>query len=383
MTKIIAFVGLWITTLCTPSEQLAVAQQTHPNTPKAKIQVALILDTSGSMDGLLEQAKSQLWKMVNELATSKKGGITPSIELALYEYGKSTIPASEGFVKQLVPLTNDLDLVSEQLFALNTNGGNEYCGWAIEAASKHLKWSDSNGDLKIIIIAGNEIFTQGSVDYKRVCKASISQGIIVNTIYCGDCEEGIGYLWKDAADRADGKYMCINQNNQVAHIETPFDAEIGSLNQELNKTYIAYGTVGKTRKSRQLSQDANAGEYGASNIAERAVSKSKKATYNNASWDIVDALEDNEALLEEIDEKSLPEAMKKMNTKERKQFVLEKATKRSEIQSKIQEVAQKRKAFISKKRKESATDDNNTLDQVMIKAVREQAISKSFIFEVQ
>ena len=75
--------------------------------------------------------------------------------------------------------------------------------------------------------------------------------------------------------------------------------------------------------------------------------------------------------------------MKKMNTKERKQFVLEKATKRSEIQSKIQEVAQKRKAFISKKRKESATDDNNTLDQVMIKAVREQAISKSFIFEVQ
>ena len=68
---------------------------------KAKIQVALLLDTSGSMDGLIEQAKSQLWKMVNELAKATQNGETPDIELALYEYGKTPRGEANGFIYQL------------------------------------------------------------------------------------------------------------------------------------------------------------------------------------------------------------------------------------------------------------------------------------------
>jgi len=382
MLKLISIFSLWFSALCIPTTELnqTTTEQEDPNR-SAKIQVALLLDTSGSMDGLLEQAKSQLWKMVNELATSKKGGKAPAIELALYEYGKSSLPASEGFLKQLVPLTNDLDLVSEQLFALTTNGGDEYCGWVIEDATKNLKWSESNEDLKIIIIAGNEEFTQGNVDYKKSCKAAITNGIVVNTIYCGDCEEGIRFLWKDGADRADGKYMCINQNDQVAHIETPYDSEIGELNDELNKTYIAFGSKGKDRLARQSAQDANAGGYGASNKAERAISKSKKSTYSNASWDAVDAMEEDETIIEKAKEEDLPEEMKGMNTKERKEYVAKKAAEREVIQKKIQEAAKKRSSFIAEKRKEAAGSEKNTLDAVMLKAVREQAKKKAFKFE--
>jgi len=377
MLKLISIFSLWFSALCIPTTELnqTTTEQEDPNR-SAKIQVALLLDTSGSMDGLLEQAKSQLWKMVNELATSKKGGKAPAIE-----YGKSSLPASEGFLKQLVPLTNDLDLVSEQLFALTTNGGDEYCGWVIEDATKNLKWSESNEDLKIIIIAGNEEFTQGNVDYKKSCKAAITNGIVVNTIYCGDCEEGIRFLWKDGADRADGKYMCINQNDQVAHIETPYDSEIGELNDELNKTYIAFGSKGKDRLARQSAQDANAGGYGASNKAERAISKSKKSTYSNASWDAVDAMEEDETIIEKAKEEDLPEEMKGMNTKERKEYVAKKAAEREVIQKKIQEAAKKRSSFIAEKRKEAAGSEKNTLDAVMLKAVREQAKKKAFKFE--
>jgi hypothetical protein len=382
MFKLISIFSLWFSALCVPTAELnqSTTEQEDPNR-SAKIQVALLLDTSGSMDGLLEQAKSQLWKMVNELATSKKGGKTPSIELALYEYGKSSLAASDGFLKQLVPLTNDLDLVSEKLFALTTNGGDEYCGWVIEDATKNLKWSESNEDLKIIIIAGNEIFTQGSVDYKTSCKAAITNGIVVNTIYCGDCEEGIRFLWKDGADRADGKYMCINQNEQVAHIETPYDSEIGELNDELNKTYIAFGSKGKDKLARQSAQDSNASGYGASNKAERAISKSKKSTYSNASWDAVDAMEEDESVIEDAKEEDLPEEMKGMDTKERKEYVTKKAVEREVIQKKIQESAKKRTSFITEKRKETAGSDKNTLDAVMLKAVREQAEKKEFKFE--
>ena len=39
-----------------------------------RIQLAILLDTSNSMDGLIGQAKSQLWKVVNELARARRNG---------------------------------------------------------------------------------------------------------------------------------------------------------------------------------------------------------------------------------------------------------------------------------------------------------------------
>lgn len=381
MFKLISILSLCLSAICLSATELNQSTQELDPNRTAKIQVALLLDTSGSMDGLIEQAKSQLWKMVNELATSKKNGKAPSIELALYEYGKSSLPQNKGYLQQLVPLTNDLDLVSEKLFGLKTNGGDEYCGWVIQDATNNLEWSKSNDDLKIIIIAGNEEFTQGTVDYKKSCKGAITNGIVVNTIYCGDCEEGIRYMWKDGADRADGKYMCINQNDQVAHIETPYDSEIGQLNDELNKTYIAFGRKGKEKQARQLSQDINAKSYGASNKAERAISKSKKSTYNNATWDAVDAMAENDDFIEEVEVEELPEEMKEMDTKERKEYIEKKAAERAAIQAKIQEAAKKRTAFITEKRKAAAGEEKNTLDAVMLKAVRDQAEKQKFQFE--
>jgi hypothetical protein len=108
---------------------------------KPVVQIALLLDTSNSMDGLIEQAKSQLWKIVNEFINAKQNGKRPDLEVALFEYGKSSLVASEGFIRMIVPLTNDLDKISEELFALKTNGGNEYCGWVIREAVNRLTWS--------------------------------------------------------------------------------------------------------------------------------------------------------------------------------------------------------------------------------------------------
>lgn len=352
----------------------------NPNA-NPKIQVALILDTSGSMDGLIDQAKSQLWKMVNELATSKRDGKIPSIELALYEYGKDAIAAEKGHLQALVPLTNDLDLVSEKLFALQTNGGEEYCGWAIKDATQTLEWSTNKEDLKIVIIAGNEGFNQGPEDYKVSCKEAITNGIVVNTIFCGDCKEGIRLLWQDGADRAEGKYLCINQNDKVAHIPTPFDSELGQLNDKLNETYIAYGAEGAMRQQRQVTQDANAATYGAGNVASRAASKSKKSAYNNKEWDAVDAMEEDEEIVEEMEEEYLPDEMKGMTVEERKKYIKDKAEERANIQKEIQEIAEKREAFIAKKRKEEAGNSNNTLDQVMLKTIREQATKRGYEFE--
>lgn len=367
----IALIGLFI---------LFIAAKPAPE-GDPKIQVALLLDTSGSMDGLLEQAKSQLWKLVNELATSKRNGKVPQIELALYEYGKSSLNAGEGYLQAILPLSSDLDLVSEKLFALSTNGGDEYCGWAIKDATDRLEWSDNPKDLKIIIIAGNESFAQGEVDYKISCKNAITKSIVVNTIYCGDCDEGVHLQWKDGADRADGRYLCINQNSAVVHIETPYDKKISALNDSLNTTYIAFGKEGEARQQRQVQQDANASTYGAANLASRVISKSKKSAYNNAIWDVVDAAEANDEFIEEVEEEALPEPMQKMDMEERKAYIAEKAAKRKAIQEEIQAVAKKREAYMAEERKAQSESTENTLDAVMLKTIREQAEKQGYQFE--
>ena len=113
-----------IATVLLASALVSAAQAAERQEPAAqirvpKIQVAILLDNSGSMGGLINQARAQLWKFINEFATTRKEGKIPEIEVALYIYGVSPT--------QILPLTNDLDLVSEKLFAVPVDGGHEYC----------------------------------------------------------------------------------------------------------------------------------------------------------------------------------------------------------------------------------------------------------------
>lgn len=352
------------------------------NKKQPLVQMAILLDTSGSMDGLIEQAKSQLWKVVNQFIASKKNGQRPKIQVALYEYGKDSISSKEGHIRQIVSLTGDLDKVSEELFALKTNGGNEFCGQVIQNAVNGLQWSKSSGDLKVIFIAGNEPFTQGQVDYRIACKNSISKGIIVNTIHCGSEQAGINGKWKDGAMLADGNYMFIDQNRKVPHIAAPQDQEIAKLGQKLNATYIPFGTRGRKSMARQKKQDTNAKSVSPSSMAERAVFKSS-AAYSNTGWDLVDAEEKGQVKLEEMKADQLPADMKKMNTKERKKHLNTMKENRKKIQAKIQKLNQDRNKYIAKKKKEQAASGSgkDTLDSAMIKAVTTQAKTKNFQFE--
>lgn len=344
---------------------------------KGKIQIALLLDTSSSMDGLIEQAKSQLWRIVNELAAAERYGKTPKLEVALFEYGKSAIPEGESYMRMITPFTGDLDRISAELFALTTNGGDEYCGKAIDSATKNLKWESGNASLKLIFIAGNEPFNQGEVSYLDAGRRAAAKGIIVNTIFCGDRETGVTTYWKHGADITGGKYINIDQNRRVMNIVAPQDAEIARLNMELNRTYLAYGSAGKEKKMEQEMQDSNAKSMSAGIASERAASKAS-VHYRNSSWDIVDAVSDREVDLKTMKAEDLPEEMKGMTPAGREEYVKKLAAKREEIRDKINRLNMERRAFIEKAEKEQNGDD--TLDTAIIKAVREQATEKNFRF---
>ena len=131
------------------------------------IQAAILLDVSGSMDGLIEQAKAQLWIMVSTMGKAKCDGITPQIEIALYEYGKTTNDAKVGYVKKINGFISDLDSLSQNLFSLKTNGGDEYCGQVIYTSLNELGWEASSSNYKVIFIAGNEDFLQGNLHFSK------------------------------------------------------------------------------------------------------------------------------------------------------------------------------------------------------------------------
>ena len=340
------------------------------------VQVAILLDTSGSMSGMINQAKAQLWSIVNEFATAERNGKNPILQVGLYQYGSPSLGKENGYIKELLPLTDDLDAVSEQLFQLKTSGGDEYCGWVIRTATDQLPWSTNNKDYKAIFIAGNESFSQGSVSYKTACKAAITKGIIVNTIHCaGGADDG----WADGARLADGRFMRIDGNKVVAEVEAPQDAQIAELNTQLNKTYIAYGKRGKEARARQMKMDTASSGISGANMAERALSKSGKM-YRNTSWDLVDAVSEEEVDLSKVKKADLPEEMKDMTGEERKAYVTEKTAKRAAIQEEIKKLSAQRATYVAKVQLEKVDKNEDTLGNQMKTAVREQAIEKGFTF---
>lgn len=337
-----------------------------------KIQVALLLDTSNSMDGLIDQAKSRLWNIVNTLTTLKYNGQSPQIEIALYEYGNDGI-RDENYIRQVTPLTQDLDLVSEKLFALRTNGGSEYCGAVIRDASNNLNWDGNEKSMKLIYIAGNEPFNQGRVNYKEVISKAKNKNIYTNTIFCGSREEGIQSFWQNGAATGGGKYFNIDSDKKVIYIETPYDVRISECNAKLNDTYIYYGNRGSEYKMKQITQDKNAEVQSVSNLVERTVSKSKKNAYKNEHWDLVDKVEKDAGFIASVKESELPAELKGKSKEEIKKAIAIKSAEREKVQKEIEELSKKRQTYIDGEMKKRGTADSDDLGKAIENSILELA----------
>jgi hypothetical protein len=346
--------------------------------PEPKIQIAILLDTSSSMGGLINQTREQLWKIVNTFATAKRDGKRARLELALYQYGNSGLKADNHFVEKMSDLTANLDKVSEQLFALRTNGGEEYCGAVISHAMKELEWSGNPSDLKLIYIAGNEPFDQGPLPYRDVVRSAIARGIVVNTIHAGDQATGVAQHWQDAAKLADGAFLTIDQNRAIVRIDAPQDAELAKLNDELNKTYIGYGPQGGEAMARQQVQDKNAQSLSASSMSTRTAAKAS-AAYDNSEWDLVDAKKGGRKVAE-MPAASLPAPLQAMKPAEREAFVEQKAKERAELQVKISKLAKDRESFVATETKKRATTGGKSMDDAVIESAKARAEAVDFVF---
>lgn len=356
-----------------PTDIHSTFQRTGPT-----VQIGILLDTSNSMDGLINQAKDQLWKIVNEVTKANKNNKEVRIQVGLFEYGKSSLPHYEGYLQMLSPLTDDLDKVSEELFSLRTNGGQEYAGKVILESVNRFVWSSHKDDLKLLIIAGNESFDQGNVPYKKAIDKAQHNGIIVNTIFCGAMHEGRRLFWADGAKLGGGKYFNIDHNDRRVYIETPYDDKIIALGKKLNSTYMSYGSkvYREAKMANVVKQDANSMSLSKSSYIERNLVKSKKQ-YTSAKSDMVDAYIEDEASIDKIDKVRLPDELQGKSKKEIKKVLEEKKRARDLLQKEISILENKRAKFFAEK----ITKDKSNLGSAIIQSIRQQAKEHGYIFK--
>jgi hypothetical protein len=340
------------------------------------VQIALLLDTSSSMDGLINQARSHLWGIVERM-----GGMTRvvdgkvrgvKVELALYEYGNSRLSPSDGYIRQVLPLTSDLDRVSEALHGLVTNGGEEYAGQAITVAVRDLAWSKDPNALRLVFIAGNEGFGQGPVTPAAAMAMARDHDVDVQLIHCG----GADASWTDGARLAGSDLTNIDQDRVARHIAAPQDAEILRLGSELNRTYVAYGAGGQAAMARQAEADASSARLGAKVAVERSKLKAKGA-YKNREWDLVDALEGDATFLERAADDELPAELRGKPLADKQQYVAAKAAERAAIKAKIAKLEAERAAFIAAEEAKQSPDAPS-LGSELLKSTAKPAARKGW-----
>ena len=340
-----------------------------------KIQAAILLDVSNSMDGLIEQAKAQLWNMVSTMGKAKcDGDVLPQIEIALYEYGRSSNDAKQGYVKQVNSFITNLDSLSENLFNLTTNGGDEYCGHVIYSSINELKWDVAPENYKVIFIAGNEDFLQGDVQYIKACNEAKQKGVIVNTIYCGDKMQGIREHWNLNAECGSGSYTNINQDAKMEEIPTPYDSMIYVMNDKLNGTYLAYGYAGYSSSMKQAKMDGLNSTMSKSAGIKRVAAKSNSQVYKNGEWDLVDKVAYDSIGFVNMSKEQLPDSLRNKTKDEIKKIVEEKSKQRASVQQEIITLNKQRDVYIAAEKAKRANSKNEqTLETEVEKIIKAQA----------
>ena len=348
-------------------------------TEQPVIQIALLLDTSSSMDGLIDQARTQMWSVVNALDSASYKGSRSRLQIAVYEYGNDTLEGSQGWIRQVQPFTDELDVVSQALFSLTTNGGTEHAGEAIARSLDELSWAEGEGVLKVAYIAGNEGFDQGPISASAAKERASGKSVVVNTIFCGNPDEGDAAGWRTAAGTFGGRFASIDHNHVVQHIAAPQDAEIARLGQELNDTYIRYGAHGRAGLDNMVAQDNNMAGYGEGSVVQRSLAKSKRM-YRNDSWDLVDALEADKVAIGSVERSDLPTELQGLDDEELAAEVSKQSERRAELQTQISELAAEREAYVAAERQRLG-EDPAALDQAILGGIRDQATAAGFTLE--
>lgn len=349
---------------------LGLAAQDAPARPKAD--VVFVLDTTGSMGGLLDGAKKKIWSIANELL---KGSPKPELRVGLVAFRDK----GDAYVTQVTDLTADLDKIYEVLLGFQAGGGGdgpENVRQALHDALTKISWTPGRAAFKVMFLVGDAPPHMDYLDVPKIeelCTTAVKADIVINAVRCGGDPE-TGRLWQDIASRSEGTFMSIDQNGGVAAIATPFDKELGDLSDKLGRTVVAFGGADKRRELER--KEALATAAPAAPKADRAAAKAAGGRLHED--DLLDAVREGRKSLKDLKPEELPPELKDKSPEERQAWVDAKLKERAELQAKVVELAKKRDAYLAEELAKRGAKDG--FDAVVKEALRTQAAKKGIEF---
>jgi hypothetical protein len=360
------------------------AGDNSPPPPAPQIEVAFVIDTTGSMGGLIQAAKEKVWAIANTLASSKPA---PRIKLGLVAYRDR----GDTYITKRTDLTDDLDAVYKELMSFRAEGGGdapESVNQAVNEAVTQLSWSQDAETYRVLFLVGDcppHMDYANDVKYPESCKLAAKAGLWINCIQCGAQPE-TERVWRDIAMKAEGRYFRVEQSGGAILAGTPFDADLARLARELDGTRVFYGEAQSLARAREKTRTADAVYEGATVVAQaqRAVFNTSAAGARNFTGDakeLVNDLGHNRAKLSEIKEAELPEELRKLQPAEREAFVKAKQAQRQAIQKQIDELAAKRQAHLVEEMKKVQQKGQSGLDLPLYETIKAQAGRKGIHYE--
>lgn len=344
----------------------------------AQIEVAFVLDTTGSMSGLIEGAKRKIWSIANQLASAQQ---RTHVRFALIGYRDR----GDAYVTQRYDLTDDLDAVYARLMQFQADGGGdgpESVNQALHEAVTALDWSTSPDVYRVVFLVGDappHLDYQDDVRYDRTIRLARQRDIAVNAIQCGSWDE-TAQIWREIASLGAGTYAAIAQDGGMALVATPMDDELARLNRELAGTVVAYGGERERRAAEEKVGNALRAEAPAAADRLAYLAKSSDGAVVTGAKDLVaDAAAG--APVASVAPEALPEPLRKLSPAQREAYVRQQVTKRKEVQQRIAEVAAERDAYLAKEdAKARASGRTDAFDQKVNDAVKAQAARKGIQF---
>jgi Mg-chelatase subunit ChlD len=347
-----------------------------------RVEVVFVLDTTGSMSGLIHAAQEKIWSIASTLAQARQ---TPEISVGLVAYRDR----GDAYVTQTIDLNRDLDSMYAKLMDFRADGGGdgpEAVNEALEAAIHRMSWSQDPNTYKVVFLVGDappHMDYQDDVKYPQIVAAAVAKGIVVNTIQCGSMSDTVA-PWRHIASLGSGRYFTVEQAGSAVAIETPFDAQIATLSAELDATRLYYGTreeqaamAAKVDSTSRLNEEAS--------IAARARRGAFNVSASGASnflgeQELIADVESGRVDVATLPAAELPPTVAALPAEQRRAAVLETATKREELQKQIAALAAERDAYIETE-VEAAGGADSSLDQLIYDAVREQAAPLGLDYE--
>ena len=344
---------------------------------KPRIEVCFVLDTTGSMGGLIEGAKQKIWSIANEMISAQP---TPELKLGLIGYRDR----GDDYVVKSFSLTDDIDAIYGHLREFQAGGGGdapESVNEALAEAIHKMPWSSDKKVLKIIFLVGDappHMDYPNGPKYPDLCREAAKKDLIINTIQCGEMAE-TKPVWQEIAKLSEGSYVGISQSGNVAVISTPMDKELSRLNEQIGATLIPYGD--STLQAEVHAKFAAAKSAPVSAMADRLTYNSKTGRAMQGRGELVDALNENKLKVEEIDQKQLPAELQKLNRDELQKRITKARDERADLQKQIVELSKKREAYIQSENKRLAADGKgDAFDQKVTETLHAQAAKKGITY---